>query len=62
MEQAPAIDKQCFKHVMLMLWNAYLVLLFPSGLLFVVPTAMSFYHATIFIKLILKVGITPNRR
>ena len=62
MGQAPTTDKQCFKHLMLMLWNAYLMLLLPSGLLFVVPMAMSAYHAYHALKLILKVGITPNNR
>lgn len=62
MGQAPTFERQCFNHTVLMLWNAYLVLLFPSGLLFIVPTAMSVYHAIAFLKLILKVGITPNNR
>lgn len=62
MGQAPTTNKQCLKHLAMMLWNAYLMLLLPSGLLFVVPMAMSAYHAYHALKLILKVGITPNNR
>jgi hypothetical protein len=61
MGQAPTTDKQCFKHLMLMLWNAYLMLLLPSGLLFVVPMVMSAYHAYHALKLILKVGVVANK-